>query len=152
MESERTPDDHGARSVRRLLLHPTEVVHVSVEHRQRQDLRDVVGVQRSHPSGEAVEPASWWFNASLVAICFAFFGWFWTHGGQTLGMRAWKLRLERDDGGAPQWRDAGRRFAASWVLAFPPGLGLLWGAVDRQGLCWHDRLSGTRIVRINESG
>jgi len=24
---------------------------------------------------------------SLVA--FGFYGWFWTHGGQTLGMRAW---------------------------------------------------------------
>lgn len=102
--------------------------------------------------GEAVEPASWWFNASLVAISFAFFGWFWTHGGQTLGMRAWRLRLERHDGGAVKWPDAARRFLASWVLALPPGLGFFWGAIDREGLCWHDRLSRTRIVQSSESG
>ena len=79
--------------------------------------------------GEAVEPASWWFNACLIAVGFAFFGWFWTHGGQTLGMRAWKLRLERIDGEALQWSDAARRYVSSWILAFPPGLGFLWGRI-----------------------
>lgn len=96
--------------------------------------------------GAAVTPYSWWFNASLVALSFAFFGWFWTHGGQTLGMRAWKIRVERLDGSALGWLDAARRFMASWVLLLPPGVGFLWGAIDRDRLCWHDRLSGTRVV------
>ena len=96
----------------------------------------------------AIAPHSLWFSASLVALSFAFFGWFWTHGGQTLGMRAWKLRLVRTDGAPPGWPDAARRFIASWILLLPPGLGFVWGAFDSHGLCWHDRLSHTAVVNI----
>ena len=31
--------------------------------------------------------------AYLTLISFLFFGWFWTHGGQTLGMKAWGIKL-----------------------------------------------------------
>ena len=38
------------------------------------------------------------FRTTLFLICFSFYAWFWLHGGQTLGMRAWKLRLQNKDG------------------------------------------------------
>lgn len=59
------------------------------------------------------------YNAYVYLICFLFFGWFWTHGGQTLGMRAWKLRLVRHDGGPVGWGQALSRFALAslWLLA-----------------------------------
>ena len=38
------------------------------------------------------------YTLYLYSICFLFYGWFWTHGGQTLGMRSWKIRVIRDDG------------------------------------------------------
>ena len=38
------------------------------------------------------------FRTMLFLICFSFYAWFWLHGGQTLGMRAWKLRLQNKDG------------------------------------------------------
>ncbi|MFL2547396.1 MAG: RDD family protein [Candidatus Rariloculaceae bacterium] len=98
--------------------------------------------------GAEIAPASWWYNAFLIALSFLFFGWCWTHGGQTLGMRAWKIRVERYDGGPLDWPLAIRRYMASWILLLPPGLGFLWGWLDRDGLCWHDRLSSTRVVRI----
>jgi len=98
--------------------------------------------------GTAFSPASWGFNASLVALNILFFGWFWTHGGQTLGMRAWKIRVERLDGSALRWRDALVRYASAWLLLFPPGLGFFWAWLDRDRRCWHDRLSATRVVLI----
>ena len=100
--------------------------------------------------GTEIAPASWWFNAVLVSLSFVFFAWFWTHGGQTLGMRAWKIRVERFDGSSLSWRDALRRYLTSWLLLLPPGLGFLWGLLDRDGLCWHDRLSATRVVQISD--
>jgi uncharacterized RDD family membrane protein YckC len=98
--------------------------------------------------GAAVAPGTWWYTLSLVMVGFLFYGWFWTHGGQTLGLRAWNLRVQRADGGPLSWSDASRRFAAAATLLLPPGLGLAWIAVDRQRAAWHDRLSRTRIVRI----
>jgi len=98
--------------------------------------------------GTAIGPASWWFATALLALNFLFFSWFWTHGGQTLGMRAWKIQLERIDGRALGWQDALRRYLAAWLLLLPPGVGFLSGWLDRDRRCWHDRLSATRVVRL----
>jgi uncharacterized RDD family membrane protein YckC len=91
----------------------------------------------------AIAPETPWLPASLLAIGVWFYAWFWTHGGQTLGMRAWRIRLVRRDGGAVTWGRALGRCAAAWLAALPAGLGYWWCLVDRDGLCWHDRLSGT---------
>jgi len=96
--------------------------------------------------GRAVPPGTLWFQLCLAAAIVSFFTWFWVHGGQTLGMRAWRLRLVRADGGAVDWRSALVRFAAGVLAALPAGLGLWWAAFDRERRAWHDRLSGTRLV------
>jgi uncharacterized RDD family membrane protein YckC len=97
--------------------------------------------------GRAVDAGTVWFGLSLVAVAFLFFGWFWTHGGQTLGMRAWRIRLIRPDARPIGWRQALLRFVAAWLAALPLGLGLWWSWLDADRRCWHDRLSGTRVVR-----
>lgn len=84
-------------------------------------------------------------RALLFAVSFGFFSWFWTHGGQTLGMRAWRLKLRKNDGGALSWPLAMRRFAWALLLWLP---GLIWLLADRQRLAWHDRLSGTELVLL----
>ena len=53
--------------------------------------------------GEAI-PYPGLLRVWLLAVSFVFFGWFWTHGGQTLGLRAWRLRVERADGAPLTWR------------------------------------------------
>lgn len=75
-----------------------------------------------------------------------FFTGFWSHGGQTLGMRAWRLKVVREDGGEVRWRDAFRRHLAALFSLLALGLGFLWILVDPQGLAWHDRLSKTRLI------
>lgn len=77
-----------------------------------------------------------------------FCGWFWTHGGQTLGMRAWRLRLQRLDGSGLRWPIAATRYAVaflSWGLA---GAGVLWCLLDRRGRSWHDLAAGTELVLL----
>lgn len=96
--------------------------------------------------GREIPPGTWWFGVGLVAVAGAFFVWFWTHGGQTLGMRAWRLRLVARDGGAVGIRRAVVRFAAAVVSALPAGLGFWWSLLDRERACWHDRWSGTRML------
>jgi uncharacterized RDD family membrane protein YckC len=85
------------------------------------------------------------FKAYLLAVAFGFFGFFWVHGGQTVGMRAWRIRLERTDGGTVGWRQAGLRFGTAMVSGLALGLGYLWRYVDRERRSWHDRASGTRL-------
>lgn len=82
----------------------------------------------------------------MLGASFAFFGWFWTHGGQTLGMRAWKFRVVDADGGALNWKLAWRRFAWSMVSWAALGLGFLWSLIDARRRTWHDRFSETHLV------
>jgi len=87
----------------------------------------------------------------LLLVAFAFFAWFWSHGGQTLGMRAWRVRLQnRNPGPVSLWQLALRFIVAiiSW-LAF--GLGFLWSLFDREKLTWHDRYSMTELVVLPKS-
>ena len=99
-----------------------------------------------------------------------YFVWFWTHSGQTLPMKTWRLRVVAANG-APlcAWR-AIARYLLAWLwflppLALHPILGLsvprtliaaavwfvLWAATgcfgaSRQFL--HDRLAGTRMIDV----
>jgi uncharacterized RDD family membrane protein YckC len=82
----------------------------------------------------------------LLAVCAVFFVWFWTHGGQTLGMRAWRVRLVASDGGKVSLRQAIQRFFAGLLSLACFGLGFIWLVFDRDGLAWHDRLSKTRLI------
>ena len=81
----------------------------------------------------------------LLAVLAGFFIYFWTHGGQTLGMRSWRLRVVRDAGGPLDMRDALRRLGWAIVSLAPAGLGLWWCLIDREHLAWHDRQSRTRL-------
>jgi uncharacterized RDD family membrane protein YckC len=96
--------------------------------------------------GRAIVPGTWWFELSLIGISAVFFVWFWTHGGQTLGMRAWRLRVVGPAGRPVGLKRAFGRFFAAVISALPAGLGFWWGLLDRDGRCWHDRWSGTHLI------
>ncbi|MEX1995141.1 MAG: RDD family protein [Steroidobacteraceae bacterium] len=64
------------------------------------------------------------YHALLVLAGFAYFGFSWTHGGQTLGMKAWRMRLATTAGSAPNWADALVRFTIGLSLALLAALGL----------------------------
>ena len=99
--------------------------------------------------GEAVGPNRPAFTAYLLAVSYVHFGWCWTRSGQTLGMRAWKMRVRTRDGRPLGWRSSLARFAAALVSIGAAGAGLLWVAFDRDGMSLHDRLSGTVLEMVS---
>jgi uncharacterized RDD family membrane protein YckC len=91
------------------------------------------------------------FQLYLAVIVAGFFCWFWVHGGQTLGMRAWRLKLVSAHGGSVSWTQAAIRLLAALVSAGALGLGYLWVLIDRDRLAWHDRMSATRLILLPKS-
>ncbi len=90
------------------------------------------------------------FQIYLVLMCGVYFVWCWTHGGQTLAMKTWRMRVITRDGTAVGWtRGFCRYFAALAGLALA-GMGFLWAFVDRDHQFLHDRLCGTRIVKLQD--
>ena len=110
----------------------------------------------------------------LLVVIYIFCGWFWTHGGQTLGMRAWNQRLVATNGNAISWQQSFIRFitaipawflflvgiilwaksdlAASisnipgWVIAL---VGFAWVILNAKNNNWRDKLSGTQVIVAN---
>lgn len=83
----------------------------------------------------------------LVAVIGLFFTFFWVRGGQTLGLRTWRLRLVREDGRPLRPGDALRRLLWATLCLAPAGAGLWWMLFDRERLTAYDRLSHTRPIR-----
>jgi uncharacterized RDD family membrane protein YckC len=109
------------------------------------------------------------------AVGLAFFGWFWTHGGQTVGMLAWRLKVRREDGAALRWPVAAIRYAGMllfWAMALTPALlslpasiagnnvslaatggtltvlNLWWTLMDGRRRTLYDRLSSCEVVLL----
>lgn len=99
--------------------------------------------------GDAVTGGAlgWLEFAALWAVTGAYAIASWRRGGQTLGMRPWRLRVVTSDGGPPSVRALLVRYAVGTVSLLLGGLGFWWAWVDRTGLAWHDRASATRMVR-----
>ena len=99
--------------------------------------------------GQAVGPNQPLYTAWLLAVSYVYLGWCWTRSGQTLGMRAWRMRVRTRDGARLGWGHALARFAAGLVSIGTAGAGLLWTAFDRDRSSLHDRLSGTVLEMVS---
>lgn len=84
----------------------------------------------------------------LVGIAYVYFAWMWRRGGQTVGMRAWHIRLVGDDQDVPGWNTCALRAGMAVISALCLGLGYLWMLWDRDGRSWHDRASATHLLRV----
>lgn len=95
--------------------------------------------------GESIE--HWSYKMILLAVAYLFFDWFWRHGGQTLGMRAWRIRLSAVDDKAITRKHTISHFACGLLLF---GLTLLFMFTNAHQQALHDRLSKTKIIRYNK--
>jgi len=93
--------------------------------------------------GQPVDPGNILYQVILLLITYLFFVVFWSRFGRTLGLQSWRLRIETADGSKPGFAAASLRFFAAIISWLPAGLGFWWQLWDKDGLTWHDRLSGT---------
>jgi uncharacterized RDD family membrane protein YckC len=97
--------------------------------------------------GSAVHPPlRYVFQTYLLAVMGVYFTWFWVHGGQTLAMKTWHLRLVVADGRAVPVQKALLRFLLAFAGLVLLGAGWWWALFDREGCFLHDRLAGTRVI------
>ena len=86
---------------------------------------------------------------ALLAVTTAYFAISWSRGGQTIGMRAWRIRVVAADGRVLPWPRALLRFAAALLSLAALGLGFAWCLVDRERRGWHDRIARSACVRVD---
>jgi uncharacterized RDD family membrane protein YckC len=87
-------------------------------------------------------------QAYVLSLTALYFIASWVRGGQTVGMRAWRLRVVAADGSPVSATRALLRFAVALVSLAAFGLGFLWCLIDRERRGWHDIAAGTLLVRM----
>ena len=88
-------------------------------------------------------------QAHFFLVLLIYFLWFWCHGGQTLAMKTWRIRVVAKEGhGRLLPKAALLRFIYALLLV-PTTIGILWAMVDRDRQFLHDRLAGTRLVLLS---
>ncbi len=114
------------------------------------------------------------YHVVLLLAVFAYFGWCWTRSGQTLGMKAWRIRIEATGGRRLGWGEAIVRFflgaamawvavIGTWYLLRPDGrlasataialfapaiLNFAWIPFDAAGRSLIDLVCRSRILRV----
>ncbi len=92
------------------------------------------------------DATSGWLRHELqafIGLTFAaYFLWCWLRGGQTLAMKAWRVKLV----GVTPCKALLRLVLASVLL--PTGLSVAWTLLDADGQFLHDRLAGTRLTSV----
>ena len=101
---------------------------------------------------DAVSHREWLYwialRLGLLAATAAYFIISWRRVGQTIGMRAWRVHVVSNDGSPISQRQAWLRFGMAIVSLLALGLGFFWSLIDRDRRCWHDVVSGTRLIHV----
>lgn len=85
---------------------------------------------------------------SFLFVCiYLYYAWHWVHGGQTLGMKAWRVAVVKNDGAGLDWYTASRRFLLALVSNLIIGSGLVWSIFDPEKLTFYDRYSNTLLIK-----
>jgi uncharacterized RDD family membrane protein YckC len=106
--------------------------------------------------GAAVVPATagnwvYVYRAGLVLVIAGYYALNWRRSGQTLGMRAWRLRTVSASGRTPSWSGVILRLCFGFIAWAPAALGVLWLYLDPEHLALQDRLSKTRVIHLSSS-
>lgn len=110
----------------------------------------VVGVIKAVNDGEfpGTLPAA--INLSLMfIIAFFYYSDSWRRrNGQTVGMKAWGIRLINENDGPVQLSQCMLRVGIGFFSLVVFGLGFFWMLFDKRQRNWHDIASVTRVIYI----
>lgn len=82
----------------------------------------------------------------IFTLCFFYYSHSWRRGGQTIGMKAWRLTLINDNPKPLQLSQCMLRTGTGFFSLVLGGLGFWWALFDKQQRTWHDMASYTHIV------
>lgn len=88
----------------------------------------------------------WSLRLMLLFFVTLFFIYSWRRGGMTLGMQAWRLRVQTTDGHAITLKQSLIRCVTAWLSLAAFGIGYWWVLFDRQRRSWPDIASNTQTV------
>lgn len=88
------------------------------------------------------------FSSFLFIATFAFFSFFWVRTGQTLGMLAWRLRVQTPEGEHISLVQALIRFLVAGISIAVGFVGFIWMFINREKMAWHDLASKTCVVEL----
>lgn len=95
-----------------------------------------------------VRDPPWWQRVALLAVAVGYFLVSWCRGGQTIGMRAWRLRLRDADGGPIPFGRAVLRLPLALLSLALAGCGFWWAWLDADRRTAHDRLCRSRMEKL----
>lgn len=84
------------------------------------------------------------FMAYVFGVLFAFFGYFWTTSGQTIGMQMWGLKIISTTDKPFTFTQAAIRLATSCF-----GAGNLLVLFDRNNRAFQDHFSNSQVIKIS---
>lgn len=90
-------------------------------------------------------------NVLLVAMIFSawtFFAWFWNHSGQTLGMQAWRVKVQNADGSSLTVKQTVIRFFGALLSMLPAGCGYWFMLFHAEKKSLHDLMSSSEVVLV----
>lgn len=87
------------------------------------------------------------YGLYVYGVGFVFYAWCWIHGGQTLGLKTWRLKITMNDGSQVTWKAAFLRYLGSILCWLSVGIGFLWCYTNKDRRAWNDLISNTYIAR-----
>ena len=90
-----------------------------------------------------------WIGPSLVLTStWIFYGYFWTHGGKTLGIAVWKFEIYSIDKNKINFRKVSIRFFSNIITVLLGGIPLMFMYFSKNNLSLSDYLSKTSYRKI----
>ncbi|WP_040557465.1 RDD family protein [Reinekea blandensis] len=100
-------------------------------------------------TGDASDGSHPLFQIYLLLVLSGYYLYFWKRSGQTVGMKAWRLKLVAQSDEPMTIR----QLLIRQVTAIPAYLlivGVFWQYWDKDELNWQDRASGTRLIYLGK--
>lgn len=96
------------------------------------------------------DSSSPFYSLYLGVVIYVYFAWQWQQGGQTLGMKTWRICLRSTNDKPLTWWRMMVRFMVAVFSFFAFGLGFLYSLRDANRHTWHDKASETELIVLRE--
>lgn len=94
------------------------------------------------------EVPAWAQRTHFLLLLMVYYVWFWLHGGQTLPMKTWRIKVVDRSGTPLRPMQAVLRYLAAWPSLCLFGIGILWALFDKEKQFLHDRIADSRLILV----